>query len=184
MPGDNDGSRDPRLIKWAAWIGGLAGALMAVITVVVFFFTGWKPEEPCRGVQDGILSSPTVDQNVSYGAYLELTGGDEGEASSQRLREIGKLVSFRIETEGYKDEDLRLTWWLLKANGEPTSNPRHKDQLGLVVSPEECEDSGRRKLWAGPIPTSRAQYLVEVRLLDPKGEELDAIRTPPFSGLH
>jgi hypothetical protein len=182
MSDDRNGG-DPRAIRWAKWVGIAAGALTGVIGLFVFFVPGCEPPKPCRGTLDGALSSPSIDDNVSYDSYLGLIGGSEGEATPARLREGGKLVSFRIATEGYKNKALRVTWWLLTASGEPTSNPRHENQLGVVVMPRDCKDSGRQKIWAGPIPRSPRRYLVEIRLLDPNGGELDAIRTPPFPGL-
>jgi hypothetical protein len=167
----------------ANWVKAVAAAVTAVIGVLIFFFPGCEPAKPCRGALDGTLSSPSIDQSVRYRSYLELVGGSEGEASEERLDEVGKLIDFRVHAQGYKHEPLQVTWWLLTAGGEPLENQRLKRQLGAVVKPGDCEDKFREKIWAGPIPPGNGAYLVEIRLLDPNGAELDRIRTPSFRGL-
>jgi hypothetical protein len=167
----------------AGWVKGVAAAITAVTAVLIFFFPGCEPAKPCRGTLEGALISPSVDQSVRYRSYLDLTGAKIGQASQDRLDEVGKLIDFGIHAQGYKNKPLRVSWWLLTAGGEPVADPRLRDQLGVVVRPQECADQARQKIWAGPIPATSDKYLVEIRLVNTNGSELDRIRTPAFRGL-
>ena len=167
----------------AGWVKGVAAAITAVTAVLIFFFPGCEPAKPCRGTLDASLSAPSIDESVRYRSYLDLIGAKKGQASQERLDEVGKLIDFEVHAQGYKNKPLRVSWWLLTAGGEPVADQRLKDQLGVVVRPQECVDTARQKIWAGPIPQTRREYLVEIRLVATNGSELDRIRTPAFRGL-
>ena len=50
----------------------------------------------------------------------------------------------------------------------------------MTLSPEKCEDTAHREVWS-PLPTRPGRYTVELRVLDPRGEELRVAETQPFT---
>jgi hypothetical protein len=164
------------------WIKGVAAAVTAVTGVLIFFFPGCQPEKPCQGSLGATLTSASIDQSVRFRSYLELVGASRGQASQERLNEVGKLIDFRVHASGFRHQRLEVMWWLLTSAGEPPAK-RVSGQLGTIVKPDACVDNAREKIWAGPIPRDRKSYRVEIRLVDPNGTELDRIRTSRFQGL-
>jgi hypothetical protein len=173
-------------VEWfgalADWIKAVAVIVGAATGVLIFFFPGCRPEEPCEGALDVKLSDASIDQSVSRSAYLQLIGADPGRASRERLNEVGKLIDFHVKAVGFRRDDLQVMWWLLTGGGEPVGQ-RLSGQLGTILTPTACVDNARVKIWAGPIPRTRKRYLVEIRLLDPNGLELARLRTHKFPGL-
>jgi hypothetical protein len=48
------------------------------------------------------------------------------------------------------------------------------------VSPEECQDTAHREVWS-PLPSEPGRYTVELRVLDPRGQELRVAETDPLT---
>jgi hypothetical protein len=116
---------------------------------------------------------------VTYRGYLKLVHGSTDGVDPEQLRQVGKLLGFRVEAVGYKGKRLPIRWTTLSARGEPVAELELNDQLALEVKPEECTDSGRRSVWA-QNPASPGTYMVELTLFDDDNEPLDAARTGTF----
>jgi hypothetical protein len=169
-----------RASRWAKTVEAVALAVAAVLGVIFLLVPRLKPAEPCKGQERrGTLSHVVVDKSVTYGGYLTLIHEPTHGLSPKRLRQVGKLISVRIEAVGYKGKRLPIRWTTLSASGEPVTEPRLKDQLAFEVEPEECSDSGRRSVWA-QNPAQPGAYQVELTLFDEDDEPLDAARSGIF----
>ena len=178
------GSLSPAL-HWivASWkvAVALAAGTTTILVLVFLVFPGSKPAQPCRGTLSGKLSKITVDERVRYRAYLDLQGASAGSASRKQLDAVGRVIHFSVATQGFQGKQLPIFSRILFSTGEPITEPqlRHR-HLAFEVAPEECEDSGRRETWVR-LPQHTGTYLVEVQLDDDSGNQLDEIRTEPFS---
>jgi hypothetical protein len=171
---------DARITGWAKAVAAVAGAVGAVLAVVFVVMPKLKPAEPCKGQERrGVLSKVVVDRSVTYGGYLRLVGGSTSGVEPQRLRTRGKLIGVNIDAEGYKGKGLPIHWTVLTEPGEPVADPELVDRLALTVTPEDCSDSGRRRVWAQD-PSDPGLYKVELTLLDDDDEPLDAARSGVF----
>jgi hypothetical protein len=179
-----DEDPDPRPIKWAKWVGSIAGAAATVaglVTGLIVFVRGCS-SAGCASAEGAELSKLTVDQSITRGNYLRLHGQPPRNASPKRLREVGKQISFHVTTEGFRQKPLPVRWRVLTAGGNLVSAPALQGQLAFTLTPEKCADKGSRELWAGPTPRGNGSYVVEIQVLDPSGNELDKKRTPSFRG--
>lgn len=180
-----DGTQNPlpRPLKWlvTSWktVVTVAAGMTTIVVLVFLIFPGWKPREACRGKLGGTLSEVTVDERVRYGKYLELEQADKGTASREELNTAGRVVHFSIETHGFMGKKLGVEWSILTRGGEPVE-PELTHQLARNLSPDECNDGGRRNIWV-KLPKRQGAYKAEVRLLDPQGGELDDKRTNVFT---
>jgi hypothetical protein len=169
-----------RLNRWAKTVEAVAVAVGAVLAVVFLLLPQLKPTPPCQGQERrGTLSDVVVDKSVTYGGYLTLIRESTDDLSPERLRQVGQLISVRIEAVGYKGKRLPIRWTTLSATGEPVSEPQLKDQLAFEVEPEECSDAGRRSVWS-QNPARPGTYKVELTLFDDDDEPLAAARSPIF----
>lgn len=100
--------------------------------------------------------------------------------SKERLKAIGRVVHVRVDIDGYRGRELTVWWWMVTANGEPVSQPVLQRQLAFALTPHDCTTGGTRDVWV-ELPKRRGRYLIEVQLLDPRGEKLDYGRTRPFA---
>jgi hypothetical protein len=173
--------RKRRLSRGAKAVVAVAGGILTIATLVFLFFPGLKPPEPCRGERQGELNDLRVDRSVSYADFLELEGEDPGDTSPDALKRIGKLIDFEIAATGYKGKELSVYWTTKTEAGGPLPDSEGMtNRFAFSVRPEDCRDSGRRRVWT-PLPSRGGMYIVELTLTDDDDEPLDSERTPTFT---
>lgn len=141
---------------WIVAAGALAGAAMAMILLVVFFFPDWKP---CFG-----------DTTAEF-----------QDVEATKLDPLQEQVSYTVVTHGYEGKDLRIVWSLRKqdAGGSYVQVPGF-DRLPVgTLQPGSCSaDQGGDDL---PVPVEEpGRYLVVLELLPPGNAARIARAQAPF----
>ena len=171
------GGQEPRIATWIKIVGGILGIAVAATTL---YFLIFPRSESCTGARSGTFGAPIVDVGVPYRDFLRLTNQDDPGATPATLERLGTMIDAPIAATGYDGKELPVRWTTLTRAGREVPETGQTDQLALEFVPEDCSDSGRRKLWA-PWPSAKGDYLVEVSLLDDDDELLDTLRTPVFT---
>jgi hypothetical protein len=169
-----------RKLAWLASVPVVLGVVATTVGLAFDLFPSIQPDPPCQGSLSGELNDLTVDESVSRATYFELTGASTDGIPADRLDDNGKLIHFDFLVEGFRDERVSVWTSVLTDGGAPVEGEELSNQLALELELEDCVDSGRRTVWTR-TPDRGGQFLVELRLLDPDREELDAKRTQPFS---
>ena len=137
---------------WILGAGALAGAIGAVLGLVFVF----QPElKPCSGT----------------------TTARFADVQSTRTGPLEAEVSYTVETNGYRGEELRVVWSLLRQDrgGSFAPVPGFAKLEGAVLEPESCNaDAGGSDI---PVPVVEGgAYRVVLELFPPEGR-LRAART-------
>ena len=168
---------EPRIAAWIKIVGGILGIAVAATTL---FFLIFPRSHGCTGTRSGTFGAPIVDVGVPYRHFLRLTNQDDPGATPATLERLGTMIDAPIAATGYDGKELPVRWTTLTGEGREVPETGQTDQLALEFVPEDCSDTGRRKLWA-PWPSATGDYLVEVSLLDDDDELLDTVRTRVFA---
>jgi hypothetical protein len=182
----SDNAPESRIVRWSNQTKSIVGALAAIIAFIPLFVAFvihpfGHEGGGCPGARGAALGPPTVDRSVSRRGYLELVSGSVGSASAEDLHQHGKLIYVPVVLRGLKGKPLQLRWWLLMSDGEPATEPAVRNQLATIITANACTDTAREPVWV-PIPKRRGTFIAEIRIVDPNGVELNAVRTPPFEG--
>jgi hypothetical protein len=169
--------RENRIATWVAIVGGIVGIPVAVAG---FYFLVFPRPEGCPGSRLGDLGQPTVDAGVNYREYLRITSQPTTGLDPQALARLGTVIDIPVTAAGYRGKSLSLRWTVLTATGSPVGQSKLNDQLAQEITPEDCSDRGRRKIWAA-WPHREGRYVVEVAMRDENDELLDTQRTAAFA---
>jgi hypothetical protein len=163
--------------RWGKWLtaGGIA-TIATAATLVFTLFPSVKPSPPCPA-QGAELSNPFATDSVTRGDYLSRINANTTSIPTARLAERGELITFQIRTRGYLHQPLTVATRVLTIHDTPVAGPGLNNPLALTVQPEKCEDEGQRTIWT-LLPKHPGRYQVELRLLDPNGQELPS--PPPI----
>jgi hypothetical protein len=166
----------PLALRLGKSIAALVAFTASVLGIVFVLWPSLKPEapSPTRDVQ---LSEPSLEQSVTFAAYLERIGQPPGGLEDAVLRERGALASFDFVIEGYKERPLPLTWQLIDARGGKVLN--ENDDIRLEA--EVTKDSGTWHVWV-PLPKGeRKRVFIMIQLFQPDGViALETLRTRTF----
>jgi hypothetical protein len=128
---------------WIIGLGAVAGAIAAVIGLVLIFQPDLKP---CAG--------------TTTAAFADV--------ASTRVAPLQADVSYTVETHGYRGDDLRVVWSLLRrdAGGSFTPVPGFDALEAAVLTPESCNaDAGGSDI---PVPVVEGgSYRVVLELFPP-----------------
>ena len=176
----------PRLLDYAARSGRwlLAGGIGTVAAAVGLFFvlspdSKPKPKTECDalGVE---LSNVAATGSVIRRTYLVRQGASTAGLSRERLNERGELIAFDIETKGYLNADLVVATRVVTPELAPVEGFGMENPRALILTPDRCADQGHREVWSS-LPTKPGRYKIELRILDPRGNELRVQETQVFS---
>ena len=109
-------------------VGGVAGAIAAIVGLVFLFFPDLRPS----GTSDegsATFSKPTVEQPVTFGQYLDRVEIPRDGYTEEILQRPGALVSVQVTIKGYRDQALPLRWYLLdgRRDRRPAEQEAHAD---------------------------------------------------------
>ncbi len=169
----------PRLEGASRWLvaGGGIAAIVAIVGLVFDLFPGIKPKAATECSALGAeLSDVQATGRFTRRAYLERENGSTANLTSARLGERGVLITFDFGTQGYLHQSLKVGTRVVTADRAPVSGPELDIPLALTVVPQSCTDSGHREVWSA-LPDAAGRYRVELRLLDPSGQELRSKET-------
>jgi hypothetical protein len=125
---------------WFAAVGVIAGAVGAVLAVVLIFFPGLRP---CFG-----------DATAEFQGVV--------------VRKVGRLdfdLSYTVKTHGYAGKSLSVRWTLFRVdpNGILTPIPDFGDLPGGTLKPTSCSsDQGGADISVSVLETGSYQVLLEL----------------------
>ena len=107
------------LRKWLAdlstgvkTIGGVAGAIAAVLGVLFLLVPNLRPEgTPEEG--SATFEKPTLEQPVTFGQYLRRVELPQTGYTVEQLQEAGVIAAVQLTIKGYRGERLPLRWYVL-----------------------------------------------------------------------
>ena len=107
------------LRKWLAdlstgvkTIGGIAGAIAAVLGVLFLLVPSLRPE-PTPEEGSATFEKPTLEQPVTYGQYLRRVEIPLEGYTPEQLKETGVIAAVQLTIKGYRGERLPLRWYAL-----------------------------------------------------------------------
>jgi hypothetical protein len=173
-----------RLRGTSRWlVGGGIAAIAALVGLVFVLFPNAKPKATTEcSALGGKLSNVQATGSFTRGAYLERAQpGSSAGLPAARREQRGELITFDFTTQGYVKKTLDVSTRVVTAGRAPVAGPELDIPIALTIVPQSCEDGGQREVWSA-LPSGPGRYRVEVRLLDPNGQALDADETAPVRG--
>jgi hypothetical protein len=93
-------------------VGGIAGAIAAVLGVVFLLLPNLRPEAtPQEG--SATFEKPTLEQPVTFGQYLRRVELPQTGYTANRLRQVGVIAAVQLTIKGYRGKRLPLRWYVL-----------------------------------------------------------------------
>lgn len=161
------------LERWWKVLSGGVVTLGAATALFFAFFPGAKPAGPCA-TQGAQITNLVSTQRVTRRSYFALKHTPTKGISAARLDQPGVLVRFDIHTQGYVHIPLAIASQVLTANAKPLTGPELDNPLQMTVTPQKCDgDEGTEEIWS-PLPKQRGSYRVQILLLEPNGDQLQA----------
>jgi hypothetical protein len=93
-------------------IGGIAGAIAAVLGVLFLLLPNLRPE-PTPDEGSVTFEKPTLEQPVTFGQYLRRVELPQTGYSAEQLRRPGVIAAVQLTIKGYRDKSLPLRWYAL-----------------------------------------------------------------------
>jgi hypothetical protein len=138
------------------------GALIALVGVFLMLSPVLKPPD-APATRLARLSNLTLDEDVSFGQYLDRTGFPQRDYPAAQLARPGALVTVDYRVEGYRGKRLPLRWQLVDAH---TSDLLYQSRVDLT--PEATTDQVSWPAWV-PLPRGRRRVFVQLQLYDVGG---------------
>jgi hypothetical protein len=166
----------PASRKAAVWALGI---FTAVITAVITaYFTGtFAPKK-----LGATLSKLTPDTNVTLEEYLKQSSLSPDEYALEELRQVGCLIHFQVEIEGFSGRECAARWSVYDAKSRSRielPDPWADVQEPIRFTPEQVTDSAAENFWVPSLDTDRP-FFVRVELYDDKGVRLTFADTEPI----
>jgi len=162
----------------------LAGGIGTIAAAVGLFFVLSPDSKPTAKTQCAALgvelSNVAATGSVTRRTYLERRGASTAGLTPERLNERGELIAFDVATKGYLKDDLVVATRVVTPELAPVRGFGMENPRALILTPAKCEDQGHREVWSS-LPTKPGRYKVELRVLDPRGNELRVQETQEFS---
>jgi len=158
-------------------VGGVAGALAAVVGLVFLFFPDLRPTgTPDEG--SATFSKPMVEQPVTFGQYLDRVEIPRDTSTAEELRRPGALVSVQVTIKGYRNQALPLRWYLLDG---PEIVAQQSRKHALTADRNDAPAAW--SFWV-ELPPGAGPFRVVVEIYPPNPKRgtvpLDDERTDPF----
>jgi hypothetical protein len=169
------------------WLGraeklfAVIGALVTALAAVVGLLFGLNPGlRPCLGTTRARIRA-TVFPGETYAQYLREQGYPQ-----QVTRETGPVVSWTVETDGYRGQELQVKYTVfhVRRDGSLGSVVSQKlDRFATrTVAPSTCSDQGGYDDFIHLRHASRRRrYRILLEVFSPSGGRIDFTETPIFS---
>ena len=93
-------------------IGGVAGAIAAVLGVLFLLLPNLRPEgTPDEG--SATFEKPTLEQPVTFGQYLRRVELPQTGYTAKQLQQPGVIAAVQLTIKGYRGQRLPLRWYAL-----------------------------------------------------------------------
>jgi hypothetical protein len=93
-------------------IGGIAGAIAAVLGVLFLLVPNLRPE-PTPDEGSATFEKPTLEQPVTFGQYLRRVELPQTSYSAAQLKRPGVIAAVQLTIKGYRGRSLPLRWYAL-----------------------------------------------------------------------
>jgi hypothetical protein len=93
-------------------IGGVAGAIAAVLGVLFLLLPNLRPQAtPEEG--SATFEKPTLEQPVTFGQYLRRVELPQTGYTATKLQQPGVIAAVQLTIKGYRGKSLPLRWYAL-----------------------------------------------------------------------
>jgi hypothetical protein len=131
-------------------VGGIAGAIAAVLTLIFLLFPGLRPTGP-PPERYSTVTLQGMEHNVN------------------REGRLGVLLPYQLEMKGQEGEHNYVVWSVYNTNlGMRVPEQDLVNQVGATQEAEWNTDRGGTKLFI-PYPRTPGQYYVQVEVYDDNG---------------
>ena len=93
-------------------IGGIAGAIAAVLALVFLLLPNLRPE-PTPEEGSATFEKPTLEQPVTLGQYLRRVELPPGDLTQEQLQQPGVIAAVQVTIKGYRGQRLPVRWYVL-----------------------------------------------------------------------
>jgi hypothetical protein len=159
----------------AAIVGGIFIILAAIIAAVI---TGMLASKTLRV----ILNEPRVETNVTLEKYLNRSNLSSDKYTTEQLLQIGYIVHFHVQIEGFKGRKCTVNWSMYDAESESKIDllyPWAEVQKPINLTPEQALDSAAEFFWV-PVLDKEGTFYVRVEVCDDRGARINFIDTKPI----
>jgi hypothetical protein len=141
--------------------------------------------QPCLGSANATFGDAPVVPRVAFRDHLIRRGVPYADAARQP-NSIGAEVRFTFRTEGYRGEELPVTWspFYVGTDGVLGGVVRGQDRaVAMTVEPNRCRDGSGYDLFV-PIPNRTRRYRIMLELFRDRSlqDRLDLVETKVFTG--
>jgi hypothetical protein len=161
-------------------VGTLIGVLAGAIGLLFLFAPDLRP---CIGDKSGSFVDAPVVPRVSFRDHL-IRNGETYSSARKQPDVFGAEVRFTFETQGFRGEELPITYSLFEVDrsGVLDGVVLGQDRApAMTVKPSHCGDSGGHDLFIQvPERTGRYRVLLELFRDEALNDRLDLIETAAF----
>jgi hypothetical protein len=171
-------SQRERLLGSARAISAVVAFIGMLLGVIFVLWPSLIPPSP-PATKSATLQELTLDQNVTFGQYLDRIEQSRAPYEPNTLARRGALVEFEFVITGYRDKRLALRWQLINAETRDQID-RSRD---ILIAPSATTERGTWNVWV-PNPKRRSRRLyVQLQLYDDRagGSPIARLRTPRFT---
>ena len=168
---------EPYPVKVFRWTGVIAVALSAVLALVLALYTTLRPRPE---ILRATIDARSIEPGVSLREYLKRTDIPSNSYTAGRLDQVGVVVYFTVEIQGFRGRVCPLSWSMYDAdtNGR-LSEAWAVNQTAVRFVPEARTDSAVSDLWA-PVPGRQGKFFIRLELFDDKKVRLAYANTEIF----
>lgn len=149
-------------------VGALAGALVAVLTLIYMLFPGLKPSEP-PSKRGGTLSISRVEHKVTFGEYLRRPDVPRKGAvdSHEQLDMVGNVIYFDVNLQGFAKQRAYVRYTVYDADTDNSVKGliNRSAWPSDIVIPESQTSTAQKETWvAVPQNGSSGPYKIWLEL--------------------
>jgi hypothetical protein len=150
------------LSKGVKTIGGIAGAIAAVLGVVFLLVPSLRPEAtPPEG--SATFAKPTIDQPVTFRQYLRRIELPETGVTAERLQQAGVLADVKVTIKGYRGKELPLRWYVLDLG---TRDIVYESSRKYFFKTDRSAATVSKAFWI-PMPETRGTFKIVFEIWPP-----------------
>ncbi|HZG36531.1 MAG TPA: hypothetical protein VEY87_11860 [Gaiellaceae bacterium] len=192
-PGTPDEAKPTQARRVRAWfsqlstavktLGGLAGAIAAVLGVLFLLVPSLRPEAT-PGEGSATFAKPTLEQPVTFGQYLDRVEVPRTGHTDEQLAQAGALAGLQLRIKGYKDERLPLRWYLVDLATNDVVSQQSKRH---TFQPDRQDAPVAWPVWVA-LPPGDGPFKIVFEIYPPNAKPgrtgvvpLHSVETDPFS---
>jgi hypothetical protein len=146
-------------------IGGIAGAIAAVLGVLFLLVPNLRPE-PTPDEGSATFEKPTLEQPVTFGQYLRRVELPQTGYTPEQLQQSGVITDVQATIRGYRGQSLPLRWYVLDLGTHDVVDEQSKK---YSFQPDRNEQPFSWPFWVA-LPETPGPFKIVIEIYPPNAK--------------